>query len=104
MTTTDITYPYITENKNGVAIIEGTRMKITQIVAEKMATGWTAEELQYQHPEISLAQIYSALTYYADNEELVKRQIDKEMKFVDEMEKILPMSKFKERIKKEGLI
>ena len=98
MITTDINYPYITENKNGIAIIEGTRMKITQLVAERLAYGWSPEEFHYQHPDITMGQIYSAFAYYADNEALVHSQIEAEERFVDEISKKIKKSNFFNRI------
>ena len=45
-------------------MIAGTTMKVVELVVEKNAYGWIPEELHFQHPYLSLGQIYSALAYY----------------------------------------
>jgi hypothetical protein len=36
--------------------------------SEKIAYGSSPEEIHFQHPHLSLAQIHAALTYYYDNQ------------------------------------
>jgi uncharacterized protein (DUF433 family) len=59
----------------GVAWIGGTKTKVTEIVLDKMAHGWSPEEIHFQHPHLSLAQIYGALTYYYENQGDLDAQI-----------------------------
>lgn len=66
--TTPTDYKYILLNPNGVAIIAGTTMKVTELVASYLAYGWSPEELHVQFPHISLSRIYSALSYYWDHQ------------------------------------
>ncbi|MBF0328235.1 MAG: DUF433 domain-containing protein [Nitrospirae bacterium] len=35
-------------------------MKVVELVVEKIAYGWSPEELHFQHPYLTLGQIYSA--------------------------------------------
>ena len=60
-------YKHISLTDDGVPVIEGTGFKVKQLVAERRAHGSSPEELQFQHPQLSLAQIYSALAYYEDH-------------------------------------
>ena len=53
---------------NGVAWIGGTKVKVTEVVLDKLAHGWSPEEIHFQHPNLSLSQIHGALTYYYENE------------------------------------
>ena len=41
-------------------IIAGTNMKVIEIVLEKTAYGCSPEELHFQHPYLTLGQMYSA--------------------------------------------
>jgi uncharacterized protein (DUF433 family) len=52
-----------------VAWIVGANTKVVEVVLDKMAYGWSPEEMHFQHPHLSLAQIYSALAYYYENQE-----------------------------------
>jgi uncharacterized protein (DUF433 family) len=59
----------------GVAWIAGTKVKVVQVVLDKIASGSSPEEIHFQHPNLSLAQIHGALTYYYENQENVDEQI-----------------------------
>ena len=59
----------------GVAWIGGTKVKVTEIVLDKLAYGWSPEEIHFQHPHLSLAHIHGALTYYYENQRLLDAQI-----------------------------
>lgn len=64
--------------RDAVPRIAGTRYKVAHLVQERLAYGWSPEELQYQHPDLSLGQVYSALAYYADHQEEMDRMIERE--------------------------
>lgn len=59
----------------GIAWIAGTKVKVTEVVLDKIAYGSSPEEIHFQHPNLSLAQIHGALTYYYENQDEVNRQI-----------------------------
>lgn len=59
----------------GVAWIGGTKVKVTEVVLDKIAYGWSPEEIHFQHPYLSLAQIHGALTYYYENQGCLDAQI-----------------------------
>ncbi len=59
----------------GVAWIGGTKVKVTEVVLDKIAYGWSPEEIHFQHPHLSLAQIHAALTYYYENQVHLDAQI-----------------------------
>ena len=60
--------PHIKRDDRGVAWVDETNVKVIEIVLDRLAYGWSPEEVYFQHPELSLAQIYAALTYYYDNQ------------------------------------
>ena len=60
-------YKHIALTDDGVPVIEGTDFKVKQLVAERNAHGSSPEELRFQHPQLPLAQICSALAYYEDH-------------------------------------
>lgn len=49
---------------NGVAWISGTKTKVVEVALDKVAYGWSPEEIHFQHDYLSLAQIHAALAYY----------------------------------------
>ena len=68
-------YKYIALSSDGVPIIEEAGFKVARLVAEQQTHGLSPEELQFQHPHLSLAQVYSALAYYEDHREALDEQI-----------------------------
>jgi uncharacterized protein (DUF433 family) len=59
----------------GMAWIAGTKVKVTEVVLDKIAYGSSPEEIHFQHPNLSLAQIHGALTYYYENQDKVDERI-----------------------------
>jgi uncharacterized protein (DUF433 family) len=64
----------------GVAWIGGTKVKVSEIVLDKIAYGWSPEEIHFQHPHLSLAQIHGALTCYYENQGRLDAQIGYRLK------------------------
>lgn len=57
--------------------IEGTRITLNQIVV-LYKQGESAEEIADHYPQLNLAQVYSALTYYHTNQLEVELDLKKE--------------------------
>jgi uncharacterized protein (DUF433 family) len=76
MATVQTRYEHVVINESGVPIIANTTMKVVELVAEKLAYGWSPEEMHFQHPYLTLGQIHSALAYYWDHEEEFARDIE----------------------------
>ncbi len=56
--------------------IAGHRIKVQDIVIWHERMGMSPDEIIYHHPTITLADVYAALTYYHDNREEIRRQIE----------------------------
>ena len=69
----------------GIAWIAGTKVKVFEIVLDKIAHGWSPEEIHFQHPNLSLAQIHGALTYYYENQDKVDDQIRRGLEESDKL-------------------
>ena len=59
----------------GVAWIGDTRVKVIEVVLDKIAYGWSPEEIHFQNPHLSLAQIHATLTYYYENQDVMDAEI-----------------------------
>ena len=59
----------------GVAWLAGTRVKVIEVVLDKLAHGWSPEEIHFQHHGLSLGQIHAALAYYYDNQARLDAEI-----------------------------
>lgn len=62
-------------DEQGVARIVGTNIKVVEVVMDRLVHGWSPEEIHFQHPHLSLAQIHGALTFYYENQSDLDRQI-----------------------------
>ncbi len=60
-------YPHIVFDEKGAPMIQGTTLKVIELVVEKLAYGWSPEELYFQHPYLTLGQIHATLAYYWDH-------------------------------------
>jgi uncharacterized protein (DUF433 family) len=102
--TTATTYEHIVLDQAGVPMIEGTNTKIVEIVAEVKAYGWSPEEIHFQHPYLTLGQIYSALAYYWDNVEEIDRDLKERAARAEKIRQQFGDSKIKQKLKKKGLL
>lgn len=78
-------YPHIVFNEKGIPMIQGTTLKVIELVVEKLAYGWSPEELYFQHPYLSLGQIYSTLAYYWDHADELDKEIAEQLKKFDQL-------------------
>jgi uncharacterized protein (DUF433 family) len=97
-------YEHIVCDKNGVALIEGTTTKVIELVEERMAYGWSPEEIHFQHPDLSLGQIHSALAYYWDHAEALNQEIERRELLAEKIQQANKTSPFVKRLNAQGLI
>ena len=72
-------------DERGVAWIDDTNVKVVEVVLDKRAYGWSPEETHEQHPDLSLAQIHAALSYYYDNQQAIDAYIEQQRTWVEAM-------------------
>jgi uncharacterized protein (DUF433 family) len=104
MSFAEIEYKHVVLDKDNVPIIEGTDMKVIELVLEKTAYGWSPEELHFQHPYLTLGQIHSALAYYWDHQDEMDRDIERRLEFIDRIRHQVEPSPLVTRLKAQGLI
>lgn len=97
-------YEHISLDDRRTPIITGTTMKVIELVQEKVAYGWSAEEIQFQHPSLTLGQIYSALAFYADHREELDKEIEQRLQRADSARRTAAPSPLLERLKAKGLL
>ena len=97
-----VAYPHIEVAADGVAMIAGTKTKVLEVVLDRLAHHWDADEIQRQHPYLSLAQIYAALAYYHDHEEEIDREIEKRLKHVERIATSQPPSVVRAKLQTRG--
>jgi uncharacterized protein (DUF433 family) len=104
MSIAETSYEHIILNEKNQAIIEGTKIKVVELVLDKIAYGWSPEEQQYQHPQLTLGQIYSALAYYADHQNEIDQEIEAQLQQIDQLKESARPSPLIKRLKAKKLI
>ena len=98
-----VTYPHIEITSDGVPILSGTRIKVIEVVLDHLAHRWNADEIQRQHPHLSLGQIYSALAYYYDHQAEMDSAIEEQLREVTAIKKRIGESPLQGKLKALGL-
>ena len=101
---TAIANPHIVLDDQGRAWIEGANTRVLQVAADRYAHGWSPEEIHFQHPHLSLAQIHAALSYYYDHQEEMESGIEQEWREVSDLRKLQTYSPAEMRLRKANLI
>jgi uncharacterized protein (DUF433 family) len=69
----------------GRPCIAGTRIRVQDIYTWHEREGFSPDEIVTRFTQLSLADVYAALTYYWDHRDEIQRQIQEEQAFVEEM-------------------
>jgi len=79
--TADVVYPHIVKPPGEPAQLERHPCtRVSRIVLDYTEYGWSTDEIQRQHPYLTLAEVHSALAYYLNHVEEMDREIDEEWK------------------------
>lgn len=99
-----VMYAHIELRADGVPYLIGTQTKVVEVVLDRLAHGWDADEIQRQHPHLSLGQIHSALAYYYDHKEEMDRVIEDQLRFVEQVKTEMGESPVRLKLKAKGLL
>ena len=104
LTSEQTKYEHVVLDDKGNPTIVGKNMKVIEIVLKKNTYGWSPEELYFQHPHLTLGQIYSALAYYWDHQDELDGDIERRLAFVKQIRKTTEQTPLVDRLKSKGLI
>ncbi|HLL75761.1 MAG TPA: DUF433 domain-containing protein [Pyrinomonadaceae bacterium] len=93
---------HIEIDEHGVAWIDDTNVKVIEVAIDKLAHGSSPEEMHFQYPHLSLAQIHAALAYYYDNQAELDAEIRKRRAEADELAAELSDGSLRQRLLKSG--
>ena len=99
---TETRYEHVVLDEQNVAILAGTTMKVRELVAERLAWGWSPEELFLHHPYLTLGQVFSALAYYADYQTEKDQALEADVDYMDELRAKAQPSPLVLRLKMQG--
>jgi len=90
MSETRVQHPYIIKDNeicNGSAVIQGTRVRILDIIIEYEYLGWSPDQIIESHPQLTLSQVHDALSYYYENKETIDQEIVNRKARIAELER-----------------
>lgn len=92
---------YITKTPGvcgGKACIAGHRVRVMDIVIQHQMRGLCPEEIVFQYPSITLAQVHAALAYYYDNREEIEGDVRRDHELAEKLRPLFP-SKLQEKLR-----
>ncbi|OKH23056.1 hypothetical protein NIES593_11405 [Hydrococcus rivularis NIES-593] len=104
MTLTATEYKHIVLDDRKVPLIAGTTMKVIELVTGQIAHGWSPEELQFQHPYLTMSKIHSALAYYWDHKQELDADIEQREQYVEQLRQQAGESPLAKRLRARELI
>ncbi len=93
---------HIALDDHGVAWIDGTGTKVKDVVLDKLAYGWSPEEMHRQHPHLPLAKIHAAMSYYYDHQAELEAEMERDYQEVESMRQAAGESPFVKRVRAMG--
>ena len=72
---TTIAHPHIELRADGTAFLEGTQTKVIELVLDRLAYNWDADELQRQHPDLAVAMRRTAVSRALPPAHIAKRGV-----------------------------
>lgn len=95
-------YEHIVLDPRDVPVVDGTTMKVIELVTAQVAFGWSPEELHFQFPFLSLGQIHSALAYYWDHRNELDADMARRAEAVDRQQRQAPSASLGARLRTRG--
>lgn len=94
---------HIEIDERGVAWITDANTKVIEVVLDRVAYGWSPEEIHFQHPTLSLAQIHAALAYYYGHQAELDAEIMRQLKEVEALAEAAKDSPGRRRLRERVL-
>ncbi|MEO8198873.1 MAG: DUF433 domain-containing protein [Thermoanaerobaculia bacterium] len=97
-------YAHIVTDEADVPYLVGTNTKVIELVLDRIAYGWSAEELHLQHSHLTLGQIHSALAYYWDHQDEIDDDIQRRLEYVEDVRTNSEPTNLISKLKAQGLL
>jgi uncharacterized protein (DUF433 family) len=100
---TTVVPSHIAVDEAGRAWIAGTRVKVIEVVLDKVAWGWGPDEIHRNYPGLlSLAQIHAAFAYYYDHKAEIDAEIERQKHDFEALKSRTAHSPLRQRLQTKG--
>lgn len=100
---TPTAYAHIEIRPDGKAWLIGTQTKVLEVALDRIAYHWDGDEIQRQHPHLTLGQIYSCLAYYYDHQVEMDQVIEQQLQRIKQYRAQQGESVLQAKLKAKGL-
>jgi len=97
-----LTTAHIWLDQRGIAWVDETNTKVIEVALDMIAHGWSPEEIHFQHPHLSLAQIHAALGYYYDHKAEIDAEVERTLRETDRFRAQAGESPIRKRLRDMG--
>ncbi len=80
------------------------RVRVTQIVMDHLAHGWSVEEMCRQHPDLRPAEAHAAMVYYYDHRDEIEGEIRAEWAQAESERASVPTTALLSRLRTPGTV
>src|SRR5947199_691008 len=98
------TMAHIEIDEHGVAWITNTKVKVIEVALDKIVHGSSPEEMHFQYPHLSLAQIYAALAYYYEHQAEFEAEILRQAERAKAWVEAAKDSPLRQQLREQGLL
>jgi uncharacterized protein (DUF433 family) len=95
---TGVRAPIVLDDQ-GVPYIEGTTMKVIELVRVWQTTGQSPEQLREEFPHLTMEQVYAALSYYHGHQAELDADMERREELADRLREELGQHPAAERIR-----
>jgi uncharacterized protein (DUF433 family) len=88
-------------NHGEKAVIRGTRIRVLDVYVWHELQRKSDREIVAEFPQLSLADVHAALTFYWDNEELIRQQMQQADEIADELRSESSITTHRDRWKRK---
>src|SRR5438270_8587864 len=99
-----ISYPHIEQRPDGKLWLIGTQTKVLEVALDRLAHHWDTDEIQRQHPHLTVGQIHSCLAYYYDHREEMDRIVDEQLNAIERLRVWPGASVLRVKLKNKGVL
>jgi uncharacterized protein (DUF433 family) len=71
----------------GRPCVAGTRIRVQDLFSWHETEGLSPDEIVSRFPQLTLADVYAALSYFWDHRDEIQRQIKNDQEFIEEMKR-----------------
>jgi uncharacterized protein (DUF433 family) len=96
-------HPHVAIRKDGIPVVRGTQFKIIQIIRDHVQHGLRPDQIQQEHPGLTLAQIHGTLAYYYDHKSDLDAMLRERAEGAEQILRDLPPTVARERLRQAKL-